>query len=140
MATIRELNKWANAHTNYPTDIVRIAFGAFLFFKGVSFITERRYFYEALDSMNGFGTEMLLVHYVALAHMVGGAMVIIGFLTRWSIGIQMPIFVFAFLINFIGDFNVSNFIQSSIAVIFGGLFLFYGSGKHSVDYYLKMEQ
>ena len=57
MATIRELNKWANAHTNYPTDIVRIAFGAFLFFKGISFITERKYFYEALDSMNGFGMQ-----------------------------------------------------------------------------------
>ena len=33
--------------------------------------------------LGGFGSEMLLIHYVAMAHMAGGVMIVIGFLTRW---------------------------------------------------------
>lgn len=140
MATIRELNKWANAHTYYPIDLLRIGYGIFLFLKGVEFITEQRYLHDILSFMGNFASEMLLIHYVALAHMVGGVMIIIGFLTRWSIGTQMPIILCAFFLNFIDKFNSSDFIQSSIAIALGATFLFYGSGKHSADYYLKMEQ
>ena len=46
----------------------------------------------------------------------------------------------AFLINFIGEFNLSNLFQSIIAFIFCIFFLFFGSGKNSADYYLKMEK
>lgn len=140
MATIRELNKWANTHTYYPIDILRIGYGVFLFLKGVEFITEHRYLHDILSVMGNFASEMLLIHYVALAHMVGGIMIIIGFLTRWSVGVQMPIILCAFLLNFIDQFNYSEFIQSSIAIVLGITFLLYGSGKHSADYYLKMEQ
>lgn len=140
MATIRELNKWANAHTSIPVDLLRIALGVFLFFKGVAFITDKKYLHEILSSLGNFGSEMLLIHYVAMAHMAGGVMIIIGFLTRWSIWVQLPIIVSAILINFIGDFNLANLIQSIIAFAFCVFFLFYGSGKHSADYYLKMEK
>lgn len=140
MYTIRELNKWANAHTSYPIDIIRIAFGAFLFMKGVSFITETKYLHDVLSLIGGFGGEMLLVHYIALAHMIGGVMIIIGLLTRWAIWAQLPIIICAFFINFIGVFDTSNFIQSGIALLLSIGFLFYGSGKHSADYNLKMEQ
>ncbi|MDX1758160.1 MAG: DoxX family membrane protein, partial [Arenibacter algicola] len=30
MATIKSLNKWANAHTYYPLDLLRVALGVFL--------------------------------------------------------------------------------------------------------------
>lgn len=96
MATIRELNKWANTHTNIPLDILRIAFGAFLFIKGISFFTEGKYLHEILSASGGFGSEMLLIDYLAFAHMVGGVMIIIGFLTRWSIWAQLPIVICAF--------------------------------------------
>jgi putative oxidoreductase len=140
MTTIRELNKWANAHTNFAVDTLRVLFGVFLFLKGVSFITEKKYLSELLSSLVGFGSEMLLIHYIALAHMVGGVMIIIGFLTRWSIWVQLPIIICAFAINFIGDFNMQNFIQSAIALILCFGFLLYGSGKHSADYYFQMEK
>ena len=38
MDTVKSLNKWANRHTSYPIDLLRIALGVFLFFKGISFI------------------------------------------------------------------------------------------------------
>jgi uncharacterized membrane protein YphA (DoxX/SURF4 family) len=140
MATIRELNKWANAHTSFPIDLLRITLGIFLFSKGVGFITDKKYLHEILNSLGSFGSEMILIHYVALAHMAGGVMIIIGFLTRWSIWVQLPILFSAFLINFIGEFNLSNLFQSIIAFIFCIFFLFFGSGKNSADYYLKMEK
>jgi putative oxidoreductase len=139
MASIRELNKWANAHTYYPIDILRIAFGIFLVIKGMALVADRTYLNEILASLGGFGGEMLLIHYVALAHMGGGVMIIIGLLTRWSLWVQLPIIVGAFAINFIGIFNFSNFIQATLAILVCVFFLFYGSGKHSADYYLKME-
>lgn len=140
MATIRELNKWANAHTNIPLDILRVAFGAFLFIKGISFFTEGKYLHEILSTSGGFGSEMLLIHYIAFAHMVGGVMIVIGFLTRWSIWAQLPIIICAFLINFFFEFNLSNTIQAGIALLLCIFFLFFGSGKHSADYYLQMEK
>jgi putative oxidoreductase len=140
MTSIRELNKWANAHTYFAIDILRIAFGIFLFLKGVSFITEKKYLHEILSVMGDFGSEMLLIHYIALAHMIGGVFIIIGFLTRWSLWVQLPIIVSAFVINFIGEFNLQNLIQSTIALILCFSFLLYGSGKHSVDYSLQMEK
>lgn len=140
MASIKQLNKWANANTTLSLDILRIAFGVFLFIKGISFFTERKYLHQIFDSLGGFASEMLLIHYVAFAHMVGGVMIVIGLLTRWSVWAQLPIIICAFLINFIGDFNANNTFQSGIALILCVFFIFFGSGKHSADYYLKMEQ
>ena len=140
MARIRELNKWANANTCIPIDILRIFLGGFLLLKGVSFIVDKKYLHEILNTVGSFGSEMLLIHYVAMAHMAGGVMIIIGFLTRWSIWVQLPILFGAFMINFIGEFNPSDFVQSMLAFATSVLFIFFGSGKHSVDYYLKMQE
>ena len=137
--TIIQLNKWANAHTSYPLDLVRIALGVFLFIKGMTFITNKQYLSEILSSFNGYGSEMILIHYVAMAHMIGGFMITLGFFTRWSIWFQLPIVLSALLINFFGEFNGLNFMQSSIALLLCIFFSFYGSGKHSLDYNFKME-
>ena len=67
------------------------------------------------------------------------AFTFIGFFTRWSIWFQLPIVLCALLINFFGEFNLSNFIQSSIVFLLCVFFSFYGSGKHSLDYNFKME-
>ncbi|MES2863780.1 MAG: DoxX family protein, partial [Bacteroidota bacterium] len=91
MATsIKQLNKWANAHTSYPLDLVRIALGVFLFIKGATFITNKQYLSEILSSVRGYGSEMIIIHYVAMAHMIGGFMIVLGFFTRWSIWFQLP--------------------------------------------------
>lgn len=140
MATIKELNKWANAHTYYPLDFVRVLFGAFLLLKGITFITETKYLHDILNAAGNFGGEMLVIHYVAMAHMVGGVMIAMGFLTRWSVWVQAPILICALLLNFIGEFNMMNFIQATVALVLAAFFIFYGGGKHSVDYYLKMQQ
>ena len=81
---------------------------------------------------------MLAIHYVAPAHLVGGLLIAFGLLTRWALIAQIPILIGAILINFIGVMSVGNLIEAIVVFLISVFFIFYGSGKHSVDYYLKM--
>lgn len=138
MATVKSLNKWANAHTYYPLDFLRIALGVFFFFKGIHFISQSFILTELIAPLQGFGGSMLAIHYVAPAHLVGGLLIAAGLLTRWAIAAQIPILLGAILINFVGPMDAWNLMEALIVFLISVFFLFYGSGKHSVDYYLKM--
>lgn len=138
MKTIVHLNKWANAHTYVYIDIVCIATGLFLLLKGIQFTNQADYLLDILRPIHPEPLSLFLVHYVAMAHMAGGVLILFGLLTRLSMLVQLPILLGAFVVNFIGYFSWSNLAQSSILLLAAVFFLFYGSGKHSADYSLKM--
>ncbi len=140
MPTIKSLNKWANAHTYYPLDLLRIALGVFLFLKGINFISNSQILVDLLKPVQNLAGGMLVIHYVAPAHLMGGILIAFGLLTRWSVAAQLPLLIGAIIINFVGDMNVANLIIASVVFLLCVFFMFYGSGKHSVDYYLKMQQ
>lgn len=140
MGYIKRLNKWANAHTYYPLDLLRVALGIFIFYKGVYFMSNIHYLIDLYEPIKSVAGDMLLVHYIAPAHFVGGFLIVFGLLTRWAIIAQLPILLGAVLINFIGEMNTTNLLLSSSVLLISVFFLFYGSGKHSVDKYLKMQQ
>ena len=140
METVKNLNKWANAHTYQWLDILRIATGVFLFTKGILFLTNTQYYIDLVAPIKNLGGGMLFVHYIVAAHLVGGIMIIFGLLTRWAIISQLPILLAAFLINFIGEMHLANLILSFSIFLICVFFMFYGSGKHSADYYFKMQQ
>ena len=138
--SVKSLNKWANSHTSYSLDVLRIALGVFFIIKGASFITHNRDFEDLIAPLSNFLGGMFAFHYIAAAHIMGGIIIIFGLLTRWAIIAQLPILIGAVLINFIGEMNTANFILASVALMISVFFLFYGSGKHSADYYFKMEK
>ena len=138
--SVKGLNKWANAHTNYGLDILRVALGVFLIYKGASFITNSRSFEDLISPLSNFMGGMLTFHYIAAAHIMGGVMIIFGLLTRWAIIAQLPILFGAVIVNFIGEFNATNLLLSGLTLTLSLFFLFYGGGKHSADYYFKMEK
>ncbi len=140
MPTIKSLNKWANAHTYYPLDLLRIALGVFLFIKGINFISNSQILVDLIKPVQNLAGSMIIMHYVAPAHLIGGVLIAFGLLTRWSVAAQLPLLLGAVIINFIGEMNVANLVIASAILLLCVFFLFYGSGKHSVDYYLKMEQ
>lgn len=140
MGTIKTLNKWANRHTYYPLDLLRVALGVFLFYKGVYFMSNLPVLLELYEPVKPVLGDMMLVHYIAPAHFVGGALIVFGLLTRWAIIAQLPVLLGAFVINFIGEMNTTNLIVSSTVLLVCIFFLFYGSGRHSVDKYLKMQK
>jgi len=141
MGLIKKLNKWANSHTYYPIDLLRIALGGFIVYKGLYFFQNSSYLESLLVDVNfdAFSAVMWSVHVIGLFHFVGGLMIIFGLLTRLSLAVQLPIFIGAVAINFLGTMDNQNLLESSIVLILAIFFLIYGSGKHSADYDLKME-
>lgn len=140
MNNVKNLNKWANAHTYFSVDLVRMALGILLFMKGVSFITNTQYLEDLLTPFNKLGGGMILIHYVAFAHIVGGILIVFGLLTRWSIIAQLPILIGAVFLNFMGEMHSQNLFLSLLTLSVCLFFLVYGSGKHSADYHFKMQE
>jgi len=141
MGLIKRLNKWANSHTYYPIDLLRIALGGFIVYKGLYFFQNSSYLESLLVDVNfdAFSAAMWSVHVIGLFHFVGGLMIVFGLLTRLSLAVQLPIFIGAVAINFLGTMDSQNLLESSIVLVLAIFFLIYGSGKHSADYDLKME-
>ena len=143
MNNVKSLNKWANAHTYFSVDLIRMALGVFLFSKGVTFITNIQYLVDLLapiDRADGGMSGMLIVHYVASAHFLGGILIFFGLLTRWSLIVQLPILLGAIIINFMGEMHSQNLLLSIVTLSICLAFIIYGSGKHSADYYFKMQE
>lgn len=140
MGTIKTLNKWANKHSYFPLDLLRIALGVFLFIKGISFISNTEILMELFKPIQNMAGGMLIIHYVAPAHFVGGTLIAFGLLTRWTIIAQLPILIGAIAINFVGEMKTTNLTLAVITLFVCIFFLIYGSGKRSLDYYFKMQK
>ncbi|MGV3696257.1 DoxX family protein [Flavobacterium sp.] len=138
--SVKGLNKWANAHSNFWFDAVRIMLGLFLIYKGGYFVSNSRDFEDLISPVSNFMGGMLTFHYIAAAHIMGGIMIVFGLLTRWALIAQLPILVGAVLINFIGEMDAVNLIISLVTLAVSIFYTIYGSGKHSADYYFKMEK
>ncbi len=140
MFRIKTLNKWANKHTYYPLDLIRFSLGIFLFIKGMEFVGSTQQFVDILKPLQELqGIGMIAIHYVVPAHLIGGILIFFGLYTRWAILAQLPIIIAAVLINFNGEMVISNLITSVVVLTLCVFFFAYGSGKHSADYFFKME-
>lgn len=140
MGTIKTWNKWANAHSYYGLDLLRLTLGVFLIVKGVSFMSDLDAFITAMQPYENLPGSWIILHYVAAAHFVGGFFIVIGLLTRWAVAFQFPILFGAIMTNFLGDMVPANLILALVIFLACVFFFVYGSGKHSADYYLKMQQ
>ncbi|WP_298533927.1 DoxX family protein [uncultured Algibacter sp.] len=140
MGTIKTLNKWANTHTYIPLDLLRVALGVFLFIKGINFMANTEILTQLFEPIQSMAGGMLAVHYVAPAHFIGGILIAFGLLTRWAIIAQLPILIGAVVINFVGEMHTNSLVLAIITLLVCAFFLLYGSGKHSADYYFKMQQ
>jgi putative oxidoreductase len=140
MSNVKNLNKWANAHTYLTVDLLRIALGIFLFMKGISFITNIQYLQDLISPIDRLGGGMFMIHYIVPAHLIGGIMISFGLLTRWAIIAQLPILLGAIIVNMMGHMHSESILLALITLAVCLFFLVYGSGKHSADYYFKMQQ
>jgi len=140
MGKIKTLNKWANAHTYYLLDLLRVALGVFLILKGVSFMSNLEQLEEVMKPFENLPGSWFIFHYVVGAHFIGGFFIIVGLLTRWAVIIQFPLLIGAILANFLGEMIAMNLLMASVVFLVCVFFLLYGSGRHSADYYLKMQK
>lgn len=140
MGTIKQLNKWANNHSYTFIDILRIFLGVFIFSKGAQFVINNQALNDLFSPLEDLVGGMLAIHLVIPAHLIGGIMIVFGLMTRMAVVVQIPLLIGAVVINFKGEMNATNLILATITLVFCIFFLIYGSGKHSADYYFKMQQ
>ncbi len=135
---ITKLNKYGNSFKVFEPNIARVLLGAFVLYKGLTFLQHTNILMEVLNPSDAGLTEIFIVHYVQIGHIVGGLFLIFGLLTRLAAITQIPILIGAVIVNAqIGDLN--QLVISSIVLLLLIFFTIIGSGKISMDYNLKME-
>ena len=131
---------WADAHREYWLDCVRIYLGLGLFARGLLLITNTSpgYFVDLMQrSGQSWLTNGILLHYVMIAHFVGGLLLTIGFLTRIAALVQIPILFGAvfFIHQQDGLFALGQSLEFSALVLFLlCVFVVSGAGKLSLDH------
>lgn len=102
MNAIQRIGHWGDTHHPKWVDLVRIILGIFLCYKGVEFVKDMSSVMNILTDKFTFGsfTLLLLGHYIAFAHVLGGVLLVLGMLTRFACLIQIPILLGAiFFVN-----------------------------------------
>ena len=106
MNLLQKIEIWGDRHHPKWLDIIRIALGLFLCYKGIDFLRNSSGLMGMMSLHSPFGSFalILLSHYVMFAHMLGGFLMVIGMFTRFACLIQIPILLGAIIfINFSGS-------------------------------------
>ncbi len=140
MNKIGEMTAWADSRRELWLDIIRVYLGLGLFARGFLLINNQSPGY-LVDQLAGSGHSWLLIggllHYVVLAHFVGGALLAVGLFTRLAALIQIPILVGAVCLvhRQEGLLAVGQSLEFSALVLFMlVMFVFAGAGRFSVDH------
>lgn len=143
MNLLEKLGAWGDKHHPKWLDIIRIALGAFLCYKGYDFLTNSSSLSSIMASSSPFGSfpTILLSHYVVFAHILGGFLMIIGLFTRFACLLQIPILIGAiiFVNSSSGAFKpYSELFLSILVLLLLIYFLIVGNGPLAIK--LKEEQ
>ena len=134
MNLVQRVEHWGDTHHPQWLDIVRIALGAFLCYKGVEFLYNMGAMLSLITNKMAFGSfsSMLMSNYIAFAHILGGILLILGVLTRFACLIQIPILLGAiFFVNMNQEMYrpLSELALSVVVLLLLVLFLVVGNGK-----------
>ncbi len=136
MSIVQRVELWGDRHHPKWLDIIRIALGIFLCYKGIQFLNNMGSMLDLMTNKVSFGSfsVVLMSNYVAFAHLLGGILLIFGMLTRFACLLQIPILLGAvFLVNSTGDL-LRPFSETYLAILVLLLliyFLIIGNGPWS---------
>jgi uncharacterized membrane protein YphA (DoxX/SURF4 family) len=103
MNYLLRLTNWGDRHHPRWVDIIRIALGVFVVYKGIDFLSHMSKLMAVMTmGSQDFGefAYVLAGHYVVFAHILGGIALILGMFTRASCLLQIPILIGAvFFVN-----------------------------------------
>ncbi len=139
MEKLRQFIAWAEAHPKVWLDCVRIYLGLGLFIRGVLIITNVKADFIKELLLRGPQSWLLTVivlHYIELAHFVGGAMLAAGLLTRIAAWVQIPVLAGAVFLfhSHEGLMSSGQSLEFSALVLFLlVVFAISGAGPLSVD-------
>jgi|SRR6185503_6038799 len=141
MNRIHQIEQWGDAHHPKVFDLIRIALGVFLLWKGLAFMDNTENLKEMIENQQAihFSPDILmaLVYYVTFAHLAGGTLIALGTLTRLACIIQIPIVFAAVFLTGIFEEPINALLWPSlVALALLSLFMVIGSGPWSLDRYL----
>lgn len=143
MNLIQRVENWGDHHHPKWLDILRIALGLFLCFKGIEYANNMSQLMTLMSNRVPFSDFMIiiLVHYVLFAHLFGGFLLIVGLLTRIACIIQIPILLGAII--FVNATNLLNqFSELTLSILVLLLLIYFlvvGSGPWSLDAAINRE-
>lgn len=144
MNVINKVEHWGDVHRAKWLDIIRIALGLLIFFKGIALISNNAATQDLLVQNNVYAFSgmmaSLAIHIIAFIHLIGGILIAMGLLTRFAAVIQIPILLGAiFFVNIAKGFSMLNseLWLSVIVLLLLILFWVVGSGPFSVDQAMK---
>ena len=139
MNLIEKFEYWGDRHHPKWLDLIRIALGIFLCYKGVDFLRNTSSLISLMKNTSPFSEFMIILigHYVTFAHILGGLFLTIGMFTRAACLIQIPVLMGAIVfvnINATRDaFSpYSELFLSIIILLLLIYFLIIGNGPLSV--------
>lgn len=99
MNLLERFEQWGDRHHPKWLDIIRIALGIFLCYKGVDFLRNSSDLISLMTLRSPFSSFVLILvaHYVTFAHIIGGLFLTIGMFTRAACLIQIPILIGAII-------------------------------------------
>ena len=125
-------------------ELIRIFLGAALLIRGILFMTNQSTVMEMVEQQGmDWLLPMIEIHYITLAHLCGGVMLMLGLLTRVAAFVQIPILVGAVFFIHLQDglFTQGQSFELSVLVLFLlGIVFVFGSGKYSLDHYIFARQ
>jgi putative oxidoreductase len=141
MNLIHKIERWGDSHHPRFLDIIRIALGIFLLLKGLGFMENTTNLKSIIENQPDIsiapGLLMALVYYVTFVHLVGGTLIALGILTRFSAIMQIPVvFGAVFFIDILESPFNTDLLSSVAALIFLVVFAVIGPGKLSLENYL----
>jgi putative oxidoreductase len=138
MNVITNVERWGNSHRPGFLDLFRIAFGIFITYKGLYFLTHMNELENTTASVDVWFAVTVLSHYVVFAHVLAGPLIAVGLFTRMACLLQVPVLIGAvFMVNFPkGLFSIGNNLEleiSLISLVAAIVFMIFGAGRFSID-------
>jgi len=134
------LKTWIAENRDVFIDLIRIYLGIGLAVKGIQFTWDDGYISNLLLQAGRLQVlSTAIAHYIPIAHIGGGLLLAMGFMTRTAVLFQLPILAGAvFLIHLQeGLFTRGQNLEFTALVLFLLLLiLVHGPGRLSVDHYL----
>ncbi len=139
MNLVEKFLSWGDKHHPKWLDIIRIALGLFLCYKGIDYLRNTSDLIVLMKNTSPFGEfiTIMLGHFVTFAHIIGGLFLAIGMFTRAACLLQIPILLGAIIfVNIKGTSDTfspySELFLSIIILLLLVYFLIIGNGPLSV--------
>jgi putative oxidoreductase len=137
MNLLQRLEFWGDRHHPKWMDIIRIALGVFLCYKGIDFLGHMSDLVSVMYTQTSTAPFFYLLagHYAAAAHILGGIFLTLGVMTRIACIIQIPVLLGAIFFISTNQEMLRPYSELALTVIILLLLIYFliaGNGPWSV--------